>query len=69
MHLKHIMILHPANYKYQPLRQKQYTSPAPLQKPLHAQPGVTYAQITKQNICNPAPPRPCPSHQSVPTAP
>jgi hypothetical protein len=57
---------HPANYKgctvykdlqktYQPLRQKQYTPPAPLQKTVHAQPGVTYAQITKQIIGNPAP--------------
>jgi hypothetical protein len=53
---------HPANYKgctvykdlqkktYQPLRQKQYIPPAQLKQTLHTQPGVTYAQITKQNI-------------------
>jgi hypothetical protein len=52
---------HPANYKectvykdlqkktYQPLRLKQYTPPAQIKQTLHTQPGVTYAQITKQN--------------------
>jgi hypothetical protein len=40
---------------YQPLLQKQCNPPAPLQKTVHAQPGVTYAQITKQHISNPAP--------------
>jgi hypothetical protein len=52
---------HPANYKgwmvykdlqkktYQPLRSKQYTPPAQSKQTLHIQPGVSYAQITKQN--------------------
>jgi hypothetical protein len=52
---------------YQPLRQKQYIPPAPLQKTVHAQPGLTYAQITKHNLNNPAPQDPAPitnpSHQ------
>jgi hypothetical protein len=52
---------HPANYKgctvykelqkktYPPLRLKQYTLPIQIKHILHTQPGVTYAQITKQN--------------------
>jgi hypothetical protein len=28
---------------------KQYTPPAQIKQTLHTQPGVTYAQITKQN--------------------
>jgi hypothetical protein len=28
---------------------KQYTPPAEIKQTLHTQPGVTYAQITKQN--------------------
>jgi hypothetical protein len=34
---------------YPPLHLKQYTSPAQIKQTLHTQPGVTYAQITKQN--------------------
>jgi hypothetical protein len=34
---------------YQPFRLKQYTPPAQIKQTLHTQPGVTYAQITKQN--------------------
>jgi hypothetical protein len=52
---------HPANYNgcmaykdlqkktYLPLHLKQYTPPAQIKQTLHTQPGVTYAQITKQN--------------------
>jgi lipopolysaccharide/colanic/teichoic acid biosynthesis glycosyltransferase len=32
-----------------PIRLKQYTPPAQIKQTLHIQPGVTYAQITKQN--------------------
>jgi hypothetical protein len=35
----------------QSLRLKQYTPPAQIKQTLHSQPGVTYAQITKQNTC------------------
>jgi hypothetical protein len=35
---------------YPPLRLKQYTPPAQIKRALHTQPGVTYAQITKQNF-------------------
>jgi hypothetical protein len=50
---------HPANYKgctvykelqqktFPSLRPKQYTPPAPIHRTLQTQPGVTYAQITK----------------------
>lgn len=67
---------HPANYKgcsvykdlrnktYQPLRQKHYTPPAPLQQTLHTSPGVTYAQVAKHSISNPVSPA-----QNVPPAP
>jgi hypothetical protein len=34
---------------YPPLSLKQYTPPAQIKQTLHTQPGVTYAQITKQN--------------------
>jgi hypothetical protein len=52
---------HPVNYKgctiykdlqkktYSPLHLKQFTPPAQIKQTLHTQPGVTYAQITKQN--------------------
>jgi hypothetical protein len=64
---------HPANYKgcmvykelqkktYQPLRQKQYTLPAKLHKTVHEQPGLTYAQIAKQNNSNLTPQAPIPT--------
>jgi hypothetical protein len=35
---------------YTSLRLKQYTPPAQIKQTLHTQPGVTYAQITKQNF-------------------
>jgi hypothetical protein len=34
---------------YPPLHLKQYTPHAQIKQTLHTQPGVTYAQITKQN--------------------
>jgi hypothetical protein len=34
---------------YPPLRLKQYIPPAHIKQTLHTQPGVTYAQIMKQN--------------------
>jgi hypothetical protein len=33
-----------------PLRPKQYFPPASIQKTIHTQPGVTYAQVTSQNL-------------------
>jgi hypothetical protein len=45
---------------YQPLWQKHYIPPASLQKTVHAQPGLTYAQITKHNLNNPVPQDPSP---------
>jgi hypothetical protein len=38
----------PTKEKYPPLCLKQYT-PAQIKQALHTQPGVTHAQITKQN--------------------
>jgi hypothetical protein len=60
---------HPANYKgctvykdlqkkktFPALRPKQYTPPTPLQQTLHTQPGITYAQVTKNTTtCTPTP--------------
>jgi hypothetical protein len=52
---------HPVNYKgctvykdlqkktQPPLHLEQYTPPAQIKQTLYTQPGVTYAQITKQN--------------------
>jgi hypothetical protein len=34
---------------YAPLRLKIYTPPAQIKQTIHTQPGVTYAQVTKQN--------------------
>jgi hypothetical protein len=41
------------------LRPKQYTPPAPIQRTLQTQPGVTYAQISKN-----LPPATCPTDKA-----
>jgi hypothetical protein len=58
---------HPANYKgcmvykdlqkktYPPLRPKIYTPPAQLKQTIYTQPGVSYAQVTKQSSYTPTP--------------
>jgi hypothetical protein len=52
---------------YPSLRPKLYLPPAPLQRTLHTSPGITYAQIAKQNTPatspstqDPQPPQPLP---------